>query len=281
MYSLHPGVGLGLCYIPAISVVGLHFEKRRTLAMGMAVAGLGAGSMVFPPVIRYLDHVYAWKGAILVTAGLVLHIMVFASVYRPAPKRHSTRGDSHALPGTHPKGSFEEDATEKVVIKGTRRIRLNLFVFREIGFMLFWVNNCLFSFGLSVMNVHLGSYAVHLGFSEDQAAMLFFASGVASSIGRVIFGFLAQIPALGSLKLYTLAVFLCGIVCIFFPFAKDYQMLVVCASFYGFFMASYGTLPPQITVELLGVDLLPSAYGHICVADAIGYLIGGPCAGTL
>ena len=257
-----------MSYNPAIAVIGLHFEKRRSLAMGMAVTGIAAGSVVFPPVIRYLDHLYAWKGAILVTAGLVLQIMVFASVYRPAPKRQSTRGDARSGTNT------------EVIRKATRHIRLNFFVFRNIGFVLFLVNNSLYSFGFSVMSVHMGSYAMNLGFSEDQAAMLFFASGVGSTVGRIILGLLAQIPVLGSIKLYTFVVFLCGIVCIFFPFAKDYQMLVVCASIYGFFMASYGTLPPQITVELLGAEVLPSAYGYLCVAAASGFLIGGPCVGT-
>ena len=43
----------------------------------------------------------------------------------------------------------------------------------------------------------MGAYAVHLGYSEDQAAMLFFAFGVASIsiMGRIILGLLAQIPA--------------------------------------------------------------------------------------
>ena len=103
--------------------------------MVMAVTGFGAGSMVFPPVIRYLDHVYAWKGAILVTTGLVLHVMVFASVYRPTPKRQSTRGDAPS--GTHTEGTFDEGAPGKVVRKATCRTRLHLFVFRKIGFLLF------------------------------------------------------------------------------------------------------------------------------------------------
>ena len=275
---LHTGTGLGLSYNPAITVVALYFEKRRSLAMGIAVTGFAAGSMLFPPVIRYLDHVYAWKGAMLVTAGLILHIMVFASVYRPALKQQSTRGDTPS--GTHTEGTFDEGAPGKDLRKATCRIRLNLFVFRKIGFVLFLVNNCLYSFGLSIMSVHMGSYAVHLGFSEDQAAMLFFASGVTSTMGRIILGLLAQIPTLGSIKLFIFVVFLCGIVCIFFPFAKDYQMLVVCASLYGFLMASYGTLAPQITVELVGVHVLASSYGYLCVAAAVGFLIGGPCAGT-
>ena len=279
IFSLHTGAGLGLAYNPAVTLVGLHFEKRRSLAMGMAATGIAAGSVVFPPVIRYLDHVYAWKGAILVTAGLVLHIMVFASVYRPAPKRQSTRGDAKS--GTNTEGTFDEGAPVKVIRKATRHIQLNFFVFRNIGFVLFLVNNCLYCLGLSVMIIHMGSYAVHLGFSQDQAAMLYFAAGVASAVGRVLFGLLAQIPALGSIKLLTLALFVGGIVSIFFPFAKDYQMLVVCASLYGFFVASVGTLPPLIIVELLGLNLLPSAFGYVCMANAVGYLIGGPSAGTL
>ena len=46
------GVGLGLAYIPSVVIVSEYFEQRRTIALGLAVSGVGLGGFVFPPVIR-------------------------------------------------------------------------------------------------------------------------------------------------------------------------------------------------------------------------------------
>ena len=40
------GIGFGLIYVPAIVSVGFYFEKRRSLAMGIAVCGSGLGKII-------------------------------------------------------------------------------------------------------------------------------------------------------------------------------------------------------------------------------------------
>ena len=37
------GLGFGLIYVPAIVSVGFYFEKKRSIAMGIAVCGSGLG----------------------------------------------------------------------------------------------------------------------------------------------------------------------------------------------------------------------------------------------
>ena len=43
IFFLQIGVGFGLIYVPAIVAVGFYFEKKRSLAMGIAVCGSGLG----------------------------------------------------------------------------------------------------------------------------------------------------------------------------------------------------------------------------------------------
>ncbi|VDN27719.1 unnamed protein product, partial [Cylicostephanus goldi] len=38
------GIGFGLMYCPAIVIVTMYFEKRRSLATGIAVSGAGVGT---------------------------------------------------------------------------------------------------------------------------------------------------------------------------------------------------------------------------------------------
>ena len=41
------GVGFGLIYLPSMVVVPYYFEKRRALAVGVAVCGTGLGTLAF------------------------------------------------------------------------------------------------------------------------------------------------------------------------------------------------------------------------------------------
>jgi len=45
MISFLKGIGFGLIYVPSIVSVGFYFEKKRSLAMGIAVCGSGLGKI--------------------------------------------------------------------------------------------------------------------------------------------------------------------------------------------------------------------------------------------
>ncbi|GBM56022.1 Monocarboxylate transporter 14 [Araneus ventricosus] len=77
------GVGFGLIYLPTIVSVALHFNLKRSSAMGISMAGSGIGSMAFAPFLEWLISYYgSWKGALLITTGLTLHCFIFSFFYR-------------------------------------------------------------------------------------------------------------------------------------------------------------------------------------------------------
>ncbi|XP_044266124.1 monocarboxylate transporter 5 [Tribolium madens] len=77
------GFGFGLIYLPAIVSVTTYFEKKRSLATGIAVCGSGFGTFIFAPIITRLLVEYGWRGAMLIIAGIVLECIVFGSLFRP------------------------------------------------------------------------------------------------------------------------------------------------------------------------------------------------------
>ncbi|CAM1312339.1 Mct1 (predicted) [Pycnogonum litorale] len=77
------GCGFGFMYLPAIVSVSMYFEKKRAFATGIAVCGSGVGTFTMAPVLQYLVDIFGWKGAILVTAGIVLHCLIFGLFFRP------------------------------------------------------------------------------------------------------------------------------------------------------------------------------------------------------
>lgn len=81
------GLGFGLIYLPAIVSVSIYFEKRRAFATGIAVCGSGLGTFIMAPVTKGLITYLGWKGAMLVTACLVLGVVVFGCLMRPLQSR--------------------------------------------------------------------------------------------------------------------------------------------------------------------------------------------------
>jgi len=65
--------------------VTCYFEKKRSLATGIAVCGSGLGTFLFAPLIEHLIVEYGWRGAILIIAGLVLNCAILGALFRPVP----------------------------------------------------------------------------------------------------------------------------------------------------------------------------------------------------
>ncbi|XP_037089822.1 LOW QUALITY PROTEIN: monocarboxylate transporter 14-like [Pollicipes pollicipes] len=90
-FSLLGGIGLGLAYIPTVVIVSEYFEQRRTIALGLAVSGVGLGGFVFPPVIRALMEVYTWRMVLLIIASIVLGTLtVCGALMKPIEKRNAS-----------------------------------------------------------------------------------------------------------------------------------------------------------------------------------------------
>ncbi|XP_050306726.1 uncharacterized protein LOC126743600 [Anthonomus grandis grandis] len=77
------GFGFGLIYLPAIVSVTMYFEKKRSLATGIAVCGSGLGTFIFAPIISKLLTEYGWRGSVLIIGGLVLECILFGALFRP------------------------------------------------------------------------------------------------------------------------------------------------------------------------------------------------------
>jgi len=81
-FGLISGFGLSLCYVAAIVIVAYYFEKRRSLATGLAVCGSGIGTFIFAPLTQYLIEEYGWRGTTLIVAGLFLNMCVCGALMR-------------------------------------------------------------------------------------------------------------------------------------------------------------------------------------------------------
>ncbi|WAR19270.1 MOT14-like protein [Mya arenaria] len=85
-YGVISGLGNCLSYVPSHVLTGLYFSKHRSLATGIATAGSGLGSTIFPIIMYHLIQHYGWRGSLFIVTGLNLHQILFAALLHPVPK---------------------------------------------------------------------------------------------------------------------------------------------------------------------------------------------------
>src|SRR3984957_18278492 len=73
-YGLGVGLGVGCAYVPTIGAVQRWFVRRRGFASGLAVSGIGLGTLVMPPLASLLIETFGWRGAYLALGALAVVI---------------------------------------------------------------------------------------------------------------------------------------------------------------------------------------------------------------
>lgn len=76
------GLGMAFCYVTSIVSVAYYFEKRRSLATGLAVCGSGFGTMLLPYFFSYLLRVITYQQTFVVVAFIFLTIVGFGFLIR-------------------------------------------------------------------------------------------------------------------------------------------------------------------------------------------------------
>ena len=76
------GMGFALASLPALTMIGRYFKLKRSLANGLSRSG-GAATFFLAPLLQLLVDSYGWRGCLLVIAGLELHLLACAILFRP------------------------------------------------------------------------------------------------------------------------------------------------------------------------------------------------------
>jgi len=89
------GISLGFLFLPSVSVISHHFERKRALAMGIAASGSSCGGIVFPLLINKMIEKYGFPWATRIAAFVCLGLMSISLACmrtRPPPLRPQVEG---------------------------------------------------------------------------------------------------------------------------------------------------------------------------------------------
>lgn len=107
-------------------LVGLYFDRRRSLAGAIILAGSSLGGLGLPPLFRFLLDTYGLRGALLVTGGILFQTMVSAMLMRPTAFYESgVHSRVEKTPGSDDKVNNPENVNmlEQVNTKGKQNIK--------------------------------------------------------------------------------------------------------------------------------------------------------------
>ncbi|MFP5253047.1 MAG: MFS transporter [Actinomycetes bacterium] len=256
------GLGMASTFVPLTVAVSSAFVRRRALALGIAVSGIGVGTLVMAPAIALMIRVLGWREAYLVLALGCGAVLLAGAVL--VGRRHG-----HAHHGAGPP---------------LRR------VVATAQFRWLYAAQVLLSVAIFVPFSHLPAFAEEAGSDPVAAAGLVGAVGAASVLGRLTLGPVAE--RLGVLRTYRLCFLAVGVSFVLWLWPlwvwpvwswppTVYPLLLLHALLLGVGYGGFVALLPVVLVERFGLAGLGGVLGTMYTANVLGAGAGPLAMGLL
>lgn len=258
-YCALVGVGVGLVYVPEITVVQRWFLRQRSRASGLALAGTGVGTFVGPVAEGILLQHLSWRSTMQCFA-VVISILGLGTAAMLVGKP--------AQVGQHPDGDMQPLATAITEMVSTSlRQALTSSVF-------WWYFAAIFLtlIGLFTALVHLNPYAQTAGVLATQGPVLVGLIGVGNVMGRLLLGGLGD--RIGSLRLLQALTLTLAALPILWWRANGFWSLALFAILFGTAHGGCISLYPTVDVIWFGTRYLGTALGALYVRVGFAALLG-------
>lgn len=263
-YGLGVGLGVGASYVPVVGAVQRWFVRRRGFASGIAVSGIGVGTLAMPPLAAALISGFGWRQAYIVLGLLAAAIGIGMALLIENDPRDR---------GLNPDGDPVEPGAARAVPQGFS-VREAVGSSRFIGLYI----ACVFcSFGLFVPFVHLVPYALDHGVTQGSAVLLVGIIGIGSTAGRFFLGDLAD--RMGRKNALTAMFIGMALSMAIWAMAGSFWPLAVFAFAYGVFYGGFVAIIPSLVMDFFGGRNVSSIIGVLYTSVAFGTLVGPTAAG--
>lgn len=250
-------------FAPALGTLSRYFSRRRVLAVGLALTGNGASSLLLAPTLQLLLDTFGWRGALLLLGAITLHLAPCGALLRPL-----------VLPGDPPAPPRGPLAA------------LGLDLFARRAFLVFALGTALVGGGYFVPYVHLAPHALDGGLGGYGAALVVAVAAVGDAGARLLSGWLADqgwVPLSRLLAVFGaltgLGLLAVGLV----PLVGSQEgcggALLAAAGAYGLSAGSYAPLVFGVLPGLVGVGGVVQATGLVMMLMSLGGLLGPPLSG--
>ncbi|KAK9452839.1 major facilitator superfamily domain-containing protein [Dipodascopsis uninucleata] len=249
------GIGMALMFNPCMSAVAGWFIKNRALSVGVAASGSSFGGVILPIVFYNIERRSSFGWAVR-AIGFIMALMCIVSV---------------------------TTVSSRIPQKGFKRIILSeIFIdpFRDKAFSVFVSGMFLVYLGVLTPLAFIPSQALSHGFSDRMSLYLISITSAASSVGRVLGGFLAD--RLGKVVVFCFFCALSGIftIALWIP-ATGHVPIILYALCYGFTSGTAVSLWAGLVPEFCEIPQIGTYLGATCGVISFAALTSTPIAGAM
>lgn len=119
-----------------------------------------------------------------------------------------------------------------------------------------------------------------LGISMENGAILVGYLAIAQTIGKIVFGRIADHPRVNRLYLYQMCLVVCSITTTLLPIMTSLQSIIVYCWVFGFHDGCFVLLIAVLTGDIVGKKNMSSAFGMMYSFSCVPMMLGPPVAGT-
>ncbi len=263
-YGLGVGLGVGCAYVPAIGAVQRWFVRRRGFASGLAVSGIGVGTLAMPPLASLLIQSFGWRGAYLGLGAIAAVVGGgLALLIENDPRDRGLVADGVPFePGATPLRPQGASVGEAI---------------RSRHFISLYAACLICSFGVFVPFVHLVPYARDHGVAATTAVLLLGAIGLGSTAGRFFIGGLAD--RMGRQRSLLLMFAGMALALTAWVISTNFRSLAAFALVFGVFYGGWVAVLPAVVMDRFGGRNVSGIIGILYTSVAFGTLIGPSAAG--
>jgi predicted MFS family arabinose efflux permease len=260
LFLLIGSLAAGANALPYLRSISAWFDRRRGLAIGIAMGGSGMGFVYVPPMVQHMIDTYGWRSGyfMLAAVALVVAVPLVYFVLREAPSAKEIE-DSDELQ----QGAISE--------RSVSSIPLVLLLKRPLLWQLFLIF-CLLSFCLYGVLSHLVPMLSDRGMTSGKAALVMSTLGISIVVARVVIGYFIDrffAPFVAAICFLVSAI---G-VSLLATGAID-TLAFVAAVFIGFSMGAEMDMLAFLTGRYFGVENFGQVYGILFTSFLIGTSIG-------
>jgi MFS family permease len=248
-YGIGVGVGTACGYVPMVAAAGSWFDRRQGLAIGVAVSGIGIGTLAGAPAATALIGLYGWRRTYVIFGVASFLVLAVCGFLADRPAR-----------------------------SGEARLDLGR-ILRTREFITLYISILLTSFGLFTVFVYLVPFAESKRIDPLGAASLLGVVGVFSTIARLALGPIAD--RFGRLRTLQMAIFVLAASYLVWLAEPGYAGLAVFAAIMGAAYGGWVAISPSVLAEFFGTEGLGGTAGALYTGAGIGALLGPPLAGVV
>ena len=260
LFVLIGSLAAGANALPYLRSISAWFDRRRGLAIGIAMGGSGMGFVYVPPMVQYMIDSYGWRSGyfMLAAVAFIFAVPLVYFVLREAPSQAEIEGNDEL-----DQGVVEE--------KSGSRIPLLLLLKRPLLWQLF-VIFCLLSFSLYGVLAHLVPMLSDRGMSSGYAALVMSTLGSSIVVARVIIGFIIDRYFAPFVAAICFLVAVAGVSLLATGAVGSLAFLA--AVLIGFSMGAEIDMLAFLTGRYFGVENFGQVYGILFTSFLIGTSVG-------